>query len=209
MRAAVAEPTGDAPAAVGSIQGLVQRPDEPRRRVAERYPGVARASAREAPQIPVVVHLEGRLAGPASRDVGPVRVSQRDTTFVPPLVVVPVGTEVAFPNEDPFFHNVFSYSRAKRFDLGRYPQGETKSVLFGAPGYVKVLCEVHQWMRAAILVVENPFHQVVDEDGRFRIDGIPEGRHTLVVSDFERGSREVDVEVTAGGTAQVEVRLGR
>jgi plastocyanin len=192
----------------GVIRGTVVRPERPRRRVAERYPAAARGSAREPPPVPTVVHLEGAglpraSAGPADR----VRISQRDTTFVPGAAVVPVGTSVAFPNEDPFFHNVFSYSRAKRFDLGRFPQGESRSVVFDEPGYVKVLCEVHQWMRAGILVVESPFHAVVDEDGGFVLEGVPAGSHTLVVTDFDRGTREVRVTVPDDGQVQVRVEL--
>ena len=86
-----------------------------------------------------------------------------------------MGATVSFPNGDPLFHNVFSYSRAKRFDLGRYPKGESKTVVFDKPGYVKVLCEVHKWMRAGILVVENPYHAVVQESGRFQFDEVPAG----------------------------------
>lgn len=130
---------------------------------------------------------------------------QRDSTFHPPLVIVPVGGSVEFPNDDPFFHNVFSYSGPARFDLGRYPQGESKSVVFSEAGYVKVFCEIHEWMRATILVVENPFHAVIDADGRFTIDDVPAGRHTLVVTDFEHGTRTVTADVPPGGEARVDV----
>jgi hypothetical protein len=69
-------------------------------------------------------------------------IAQQDTAFSPSVVVIPVGAKVAFPNKDPFFHNVFSYSSTERFDLGRYPQGESKTVVFGTPGMVNVYCEV-------------------------------------------------------------------
>jgi plastocyanin len=221
---AAAEPTdgaaapgsGGAPAravkpgttATGVIRGTVVRPERPGRRVAERYPSAARGPAPTPPPVPAAVHLEGdRLPrarpGPADR----VRITQQDTAFVPAAAVVPVGTSVAFPNQDPFFHNVFSYSRPKRFDLGRFPQGESRSVVFDESGYVKVLCEVHQWMRAGILVVESPFYAVVDEDGSFVLEGVPAGRHTLVVTDFDRGTREVEVNVPEGGQIQVRVEL--
>jgi plastocyanin len=195
---------------LGSIRGRVVVQERPQRRVAERYPTAARGSARESPPVPMVVHLEGPAlprasAGAANR----VRISQRDTTFVPGAAVVPVGTSVAFPNEDAFFHNVFSYSRAKRFDLGRFPQGESKSVVFDQPGYIKVFCEVHQWMRAGILVVAAPFHQVVSDDGTFHLEGVPPGRHTLVVTDFDRGTREMELNVPEGGEVQVRVEFGR
>src|SRR5690606_21893875 len=104
-----------------------------------------------------------------------VEMTQRDTAFTPPLVVVRAGGTVSFPNGDPFFHNVFSYSSAMRFDLGRYPQGETKTVTFPEPGIVEVFCEVHEFMRGAVVVTENPYNAVVGEDGHFRIAGVPEG----------------------------------
>lgn len=195
-------------AATGVIRGTVVRPERPRRRVAERYPAAARGPAQAPPPIPPAVHLQGdHLPRASPRPVDRVRITQQDTAFVPAAAVVPVGTSVAFPNQDPFFHNVFSYSRPKRFDLGRFPQGESPSVVFDESGYVRVLCEVHQWMRAGILVVESPFYAVVDEDGNFVMEGVPAGRHTLVVTDFDRGTREVEVTVPEGGQVEVRVEL--
>ncbi len=192
--------------ATGTIEGVVRTPDRPARRVAQRYPTHVPEGPREEQAVPAVVHLEGPVQADASED--PAReIVQRDSTFVPPLVVVPVGGTVAFPNDDPFFHNVFSYSRPARFDLGRYHQGESKGVTFQEPGYVKVFCEIHDQMRAAVLVVENPFHAQVDEDGHFTLTGVPPGTHTLKVTDFDHGTRAMDVDVPSGGTVQVEVEL--
>ena len=101
------------------------------------------------------------------------RLAQQDTTFVPAALVITVGTTVDFPNRDPFFHNVFSYSKTKRFDLGRYPRGESKEVRFDSPGIVKVYCEVHKSMRSLVAVVESPFHAVADSLGRFVIRDVP------------------------------------
>jgi plastocyanin len=198
---------GEVPAA-GTIVGEVVIPDRPARRVAERYPAAAGGPSREQPPVPTVAHIEGSFAAAAAAPSA-LRMVQRDTAFVPGLLVVLTGQSIAFPNDDPFFHNVFSYSRPKRFDLGRFPQGESKSVTFDRPGYLKVFCEIHQWMRGAILVTDNPYHATVDEDGSFTIRGVPPGRHTLVVTDFDRGSRSVEVDVPDGGTARISVEFGR
>lgn len=154
-----------------------------------------------------MVYLRGSIPGASPGGSGGAVMAQEDTTFAPPLLIVPVGTAVEFPNRDPFFHNVFSYSSARRFDLGRYPLGQSKSVTFGEPGIVKIYCEVHDFMRAAVVVVENPFHAVVDPDGAFSLEGVPPGRHTLIVWHADGGTEEVDVEVPDGGTARVTVDL--
>jgi len=79
------------------------------------------------------------------RTVAPTRVGirQRNETFTPRVVAVPVGSEVDFPNDDPYYHNVFSLSRSRAFNLGRYPKGQTRVVRFNKPGIVKVFCDIH------------------------------------------------------------------
>jgi len=193
----------DAPARAGSIEGTVSFEQRPARRTLNRY-GTG-AGVHELQGVPAVAYLQGRIPGatPSAR----AEVAQVDTAFAPALLVVPVGTTVAFPNRDPFFHNVFSYSPAQRFDLGRYPRGESKSVLFDRPGVAKVYCEVHEFMRSAVVVVENPYYAVIDGSGRFVIRNVPAGRHRLVVWDIERRPQELDVTVPEGGVARVSVTL--
>lgn len=199
------EPSAALAQQTGWIEGSVEVDRRVARRTANRYPGGAPAS-REVQPVPRVAFLEGSVGSNAGRANTP-EMAQRDTAFGPPLLVVPVGASVEFPNRDPFFHNVFSYSGPKRFDLGRYPRGESKAVVFDEPGIVKIYCEVHEFMRAAVIVTENPFHAVVAQDGSFRIEGVPPGRHTLVVWDADGGEKRTEVAVVAGKGAHVQIRL--
>lgn len=202
---AAARPPRATASASGAIEGVVRLRNPSLQRTAERYVG-AGGEPREVPAIPVVVFVEGPVRpGPEPRASGPLQIVQRNESFAPVLLAVPLGAEVRFPNDDPIFHNVFSYSRAKRFDLGRYRRGESKSVVFDRPGYVKVLCEVHKWMRAGVLVVDNPYYAIVGEDGRFRIDSVPAGRHQLSAESFDHRAQSVSLEVPEGGTARVEI----
>ena len=189
----------------GSLEGDITMPRSVAR-TAERYVS-ATGKPREVQSVPTVIYVMGPVASARpARASGPTEVVQRGEAFQPQLLVVPVGATVTFPNGDPLFHNVFSYSRPKRFDLGRYPQGESKTVVVDRPGYIKVLCEVHKWMRAGILVVDNPYYMIVPESGRFRIDGIPPGRYRVAVESFDRRS-QVDVDVPEGGSARISVTL--
>lgn len=111
-------------------------------------------------------------------DVHP-QLNQRDLIFRPLVLPVVVGTTVDFPNNDNVFHNVFSYSQPKEFDLGRYPQGKSKSVTFEKTGIVSVYCEIHQYMYSTILVLQNPYFAPPDDDGLFVIRDVPPGTYQL------------------------------
>jgi plastocyanin len=192
----------------GVIEGRLTIEDAPAPRRANRYPG-GQTAAHQVQPVPAVAYLVA-LAATGAASAGPrPTMTQRDTAFVPAVVAVPVGGTVLFPNADPFFHNVFSYSSAQRFDLGRYPQGESKSVTFPEAGIVEVFCEVHEFMRGAILVAENPFHAVIGADGSFRIAGVPVGEHTIVFWHPDHEPLERRVVVTGGGTSRVDVVLDR
>jgi len=195
-------------AQVGTIEGRVTLESAAQRRTANRYPGGAAASP-QIQNLPAVVYLVGSVQGGTPGGGGASVMAQRDTAFAPSVVTVPVGGSVSFPNQDPFFHNVFSYSSAQRFDLGRYPQGESKSVAFPEAGIVEVFCEVHEFMRGAVLVAENAFHAVVAPDGTFRITGIPPGEHTVAVWHPDHEAAERRVSVSAGGATRIEVELRR
>ncbi|GMV07032.1 MAG: hypothetical protein AMXMBFR53_33070 [Gemmatimonadota bacterium] len=203
----VAGGTDRVQAQTGSVEGVVTLGTRPPRRSAERYPGAA-TQVHAVQEVPAVVFIQGPVAGSPARPLGtrPV-MEQRDTAFVPAALVVPVGTTVRFPNGDPFFHNVFSYSSPARFDLGRYPRGEAKEVTFDKPGIVKVYCEVHEFMRAIIAVTESPFAAVADGEGRFRITGIPEGTYTFVVWHPDLDPVERQVGVRAGQVTRLDAEL--
>lgn len=188
--------------AAGRIEGMVTLPQRRAGRTSDRYVS-SKGEARDVQDVPAVVYIAGPVPGaPAARPSGPLDLTQRGEAFGPTLLVVPMGATVRFPNGDPLFHNVFSYSRPKRFDLGRYPRGEFKTVTFDKPGYVKVLCEVHKWMRAGILVVENPHYAVLTESGRFRFDDLPPARYRVVVETFDKRA-DAEVTVPEGGAADV------
>jgi len=136
-------------------------------------------------------------------------MTQRDTTFVPSVVFVPAGGSVAFPNQDPFQHNVYSYSSAKDFDLGRQNPGTSASETFDRAGIVEVFCEVHEFMRGAIVVTENPYYALVGVDGSYRIEGVPDGEHTVAFWHPDHEPVEMTVVVTSGGTSVLDVELHR
>lgn len=193
--------------ATGTIVGTLELDRRPPRRAARRY--TASAPPQTVQPLPAVVYLRGTVAGPGSRtrEARGLSMVQRDSTFIPGALAVPVGTTVDFPNEDPVFHNVFSYSSAKRFDLGRYPRGESRAVTFDQPGVVRIFCEVHEHMRAAVVVTEHSFHEVVDDEGRFRLEGVPPGRHTLVAWHADLGEVERTVDVRAGEAVTLALTL--
>jgi plastocyanin len=128
-----------------------------------------------------VVYLEGAFAPPAEPPAA--QMPQKDLAFVPALLPVRTGTRVEFPNLDDTYHNIFSYSAPKRFDLGRYRPDEkpVPSQVFGVPGLVTLRCEIHEHMRGLILVLDTPHFVTTDADGRYRLVGLPPGRYTLKV----------------------------
>lgn len=135
---------------------------------------------------------------PEKAPASPTRKASLDQVnkqFVPNLLVIPVGTEVQFPNRDQIHHNVYSLSRTKKFDLKLY-KGETiPSITFDQPGVVNIACNIHDEMVATILVVPTPYHATTDKLGEFVLSGVPPGSYTIVVW-HERSRAEV------AGTAQ-------
>jgi len=119
----------------------------------------------------------------------PPQMVQRHKTFEPHILIVRVGALVAFPNKDPFFHNIFSLYNGKRFDLGLYESGTTRSVLFDRPGVSFLFCNIHAEMSAAIVAVDTPYFGLSDPSGHVVIPNIPDGRYQMNVW-YERGLPE-------------------
>jgi len=136
-----------------------------------------------SPYPPVaVVYLEGSFPAPPARTPPlPAKMAQKDLAFVPNLLPIQVGTRVEFPNLDDTYHNIFSYSAAKRFDLGRYRSDERPipAEVFDVAGLVTVRCDIHEHMRALILVLDTPYFVLSDTEGRYRLEGLPAGHHVL------------------------------
>jgi plastocyanin len=118
-------------------------------------------------------------AVPASLPV-PV-MDQKNAHFVPRIVVVPAGGRVRFLNSDPMFHNVFSLSPIKKFDLGRYPKGNSKFVTFDHPGVVQVFCDIHAEMIGFVVVVDGLHYAVLEADGHYRISDVAPGNYDVAV----------------------------
>jgi hypothetical protein len=133
-------------------------------------------------------------------------MAQKDLAFVPMLLPVQTGTKVEFPNLDDTYHNIFSYSPAKRFDLGRYRRDEqpVPAQQFDVPGLVVLRCDIHEHMRGLILVLDTPHFVLTDTDGRYRLGGLPAGRYTLKVWLDSKTTLERAVELPAGSTLRAD-----
>ena len=185
------------------IRGIVTAPIVAGRPHAQvnPYAGSARALAgshEDSPAGPMdaVVYVESVPEGTAVPDSRPTpRLSQKDQRFAPRVVAVERGGAVDFPNMDPIFHNVFSVSPTRRFDLGKYPRGHSKQVTFSRPGLVKVYCDIHSDMEGFILVTPNPFFAHPDDQGHFELPALPPGHYRIHVWHPEQPelTREVDL----------------
>lgn len=151
-----------------------------------------------------VVYLEGAFPKPAAL---PTRqLPQKDYAFVPALFAVQKGTRIEFPNLDDTYHNVFSYSPAKRFDLGRYRPDEkpTPFQVFDTAGLVTLRCDIHEHMRGLILVLDTPHFVTTDAQGRFKLTGLPAGSYVLKAWLSSKTTLEKPVEIANGATLHVD-----
>jgi plastocyanin len=147
----------------------------------------------------VVIWLENEKPAHASE----ASIEQMGRRFVPDLVVIPAGSSVAFPNIDPIFHNVFSLSPAKSFDLGNYPRGDSRSVQFTKTGIIHVGCHLHPNMSATIVVTPGGHFARSDAAGNFEIPDLAAGRYSVVAWHKTAGLFRQSVQVLPGSGAQI------
>jgi plastocyanin len=191
--------------ASAAVEGHVELPKSHSAPVqAKRYEIVTKGGVLSTQPPLAVVYLDGALPRPASLPVKQVR--QKDLTFIPSLLPVRVGTKVEFPNLDDTYHSIFSYSPAKRFDLGRYRPEERPipAEVFDKPGLITLRCDIHEHMRGLILVLNTPYFVMTDTDGHFRLEGLPAGHYTLKAWVDSRTTREKPVELKSGQTLHVD-----
>jgi plastocyanin len=206
-----ASPFGQQPSgSTGSIRGRVEfrtaaAPPLQRPNPINPAPGLRRPEI-EAPQ--AVLYLASAPRGAFEQsETGRVRLDQRNETFVPHVLAITTGTTVDFPNGDRIYHNVFSLSKTRPFDLGRYAAGKSQSVRFDRPGIVRVFCEIHSHMSAFILVFNHPFFAVTDTDGRYRLENVPPGNYGVVAWNEGLASEPKSAVVPEGGTSELDFAL--
>lgn len=151
----------------------------------------------------VAVYLDGPTAPKATQ----AAMEQKGRRFLPDTLVVPAGSTVSFPNLDPIFHNVFSLSKAKSFDLGNYPRHATRTVTFTKPGIVYLHCHLHPNMAASIVVTPNQWGTRSSPEGEFLLRDVPPGTHTVVAWHKSAGFFRQTVRVTETSGAKIEFRI--
>jgi plastocyanin len=178
----------------------------------ERRPGVADLGTPAGRDVPdllrSVVYLESAPRGAfESSEGGHAAMDQRNETFVPHVLAITTGTTVDFPNSDRFYHNVFSLSKTRPFDLGRYAAGASRPIRFDRAGIVRVFCDIHSHMNAYILVFNHPFFAMTGVEGRYRIENVPPGTYGVIAWNEGTSSETRPITVPDGGVAELDFTL--
>ncbi|MDA7915842.1 hypothetical protein N9B94_01250 [Verrucomicrobia bacterium] len=196
-------PAGPSVFAAGVVEGVVLLPPSKRGSAsALRYSAIK--GLKPAPASRSVVWIEGDFET-AKEKRETMSLAQIGFQFQHSILAIQVGTKVTFPNKDDDYHSVFSYSKTKEFDLGRYRNSEdAPSIVFDKAGEVKIYCEIHEHMRATVLVVDTPFFTTTDEKGKFRLEGLPPGSHVLKYK-VGRKTYEQPIEVKDEGVLQLKL----
>jgi plastocyanin len=196
------------PLVAGTVTGTVLTKPAARQKAPPRYylgpyrAGRGPSVVEEGGPQDVVVFVDG-VKGTYPVPTRHPQLVQKDERFVPHVLAVQLGSTVEFPNEDDFYHNVFSVVSGDRFDLGRYAKGKSARQTLTKPGIVVVRCEIHSGMKAYILVVANPYFAVPGGDGAFSIPDVPAGTYTVKAWHPDFGYQERSVSVPASGSASV------
>jgi plastocyanin len=174
--------------------------------VAGPVSGVVRTTTRPGvTPVPAVVYAEPLDVAPPKR-AARVTLTQRNKTFLPPVLAAPVGSRVDFPNEDTIFHNVFSLSGPEPFDLGLYRAGSSRDRTFMQPGTYRVFCNIHPQMTALLVIVPTPHVIVAGRDGRYTLD-LPPGRYRVTAMSERAGPVSVEVLSVAGASTAPDLSL--
>jgi len=187
------------------IQGHVELPKGKSTPVmAKRYEIVSKGGVLSTNPPVAVVYLEGSFAKPVTLPVQ--QIIQKDYIFRPSLLAVQTGSKVEFPNQDDAYHNVFSFSPAKRFDLGRYrPEDKpVPSQIFDKAGIITLRCDIHEHMRGIILVLDTPHFVISGTDGKYKLSGLPSGSYKLKAWIDSRTTLEKPVTLTSGSTTAID-----
>jgi plastocyanin len=205
------------PASAGTIHGSIRVPATSAAGPAmNAYPGRAGAMAGmagpERGRVTDAVVYVAKIPAAAESALAAVsrprpKLAQKDEAFLPRVVPCAAGTTVDFPNMDPIYHNVFSLSPLKRFDLGKYPRGHSKAVTFDRTGLIKVYCDIHSEMEAFVLVLHNHAFAQPRTDGSYELPELPQGHYELHVwhPDLPEIVRTVDV--PESGDARVDLNF--
>jgi plastocyanin len=179
-----------APATAGTVAGRVEL--------------IEKGGKKAADASEVVVWIEGvkAKAQPVTAEI-----RMKGKAFVPHVLAVPVGSTVKFPNDDAIFHNVFSVSGDNRFDLDLYKKPKAGVWTAQHPGVVRVYCNIHPQMSAIVVVHDNPFVAMASRDGRFALEGVPEGRYRVTAWHERAEPASLDVVVAAEGQAAANLTL--
>jgi len=191
--------------AEAAVEGRVELPKSHSAPVMAKRYEIVTIGGVLSPQPPLaVVYLDGSF--PKSTAPATKQIAQKDLAFLPSLLPVQVGTRVEFPNLDDTYHSIFSYSPAKRFDVGRYRPDERPipSEVFDTPGLVTLRCDIHEHMRGLILVLNTRYFVVTDPGGRFRLSGLPSGHYTLKAWINSKTTREQPVDLKGDTVLHVD-----
>ena len=191
----------------GSIEGTLVL-DQPKPvQTSAGYKPVTKQPIQKPEPFVAIVYLENKTAAYPKAGTDVIKIAQKGYQFSPSVIALQTGSRVLFPNMDEEFHNVFSYSKSKRFDLGRFRrEDDSPAISFDKPGTVKIYCEIHQHMRCILLVLDTPWFTRTDERGGFKLSKVPAGDYTLKAFLPSERVVEMPVTITDGKTTKVELK---